>query len=98
MGQDAAGYNGSGNSWENAIPELADALKWAREQYDTDHTVFDAEPLKIYVAKGTYLPKYKLAETDNSDAPTTERDKMEIRERMVCVEVLGTFTDEAIHQ
>lgn len=26
------GGNGSGNSWTNAIPQLADALKWARQQ------------------------------------------------------------------
>src|SRR5690606_32714451 len=30
----AAAGNGTGNSWANAIPELADALKWARENKD----------------------------------------------------------------
>src|SRR5690606_26027177 len=56
-----AGGNGSGSSWENAIPQLADALKYARQQYVADNTVYDAQPLKIYVAKGTYKPMYGIA-------------------------------------
>ena len=53
-----SGGNGSGNSWTNAIPQLADAMKYARQQYDANNTVYDATPLKIYVAKGTYKPMY----------------------------------------
>ncbi|SEL85225.1 MBG domain-containing protein [Parapedobacter koreensis] len=53
---------GDGSSWANAIPELADALNWAREQYNADNAVFDAVPLKIYVAKGTYKPRYHAAD------------------------------------
>src|SRR5699024_11828100 len=29
--QSAPGYTGAGNSWANAIPELADALKWGND-------------------------------------------------------------------
>ncbi len=59
--------NRSGDSWENAIPELADALKWARMQSD-----FTAEePLKIYVAKGIYTPLYNAAD----DSYTTDGDR-----------------------
>ncbi len=52
-----SGGNGSGNSWSNAIPQLADALLYARQQnnYTNDN------PLKIYVAKGTYNPLYSAA-------------------------------------
>ena len=52
------GGNGSGNSWANAIPQLADAMKYARAQYIANNAVYDATPLKIYVAKGTYKPMY----------------------------------------
>src|SRR5690606_36106046 len=49
----ATGYTGVGDSWENAIPELADALKWAREQHDGGSPGWtEAEPLRIFVAKG----------------------------------------------
>src|SRR5690606_7977494 len=55
----ASGYTGAGDSWENAIPELADALKWTREQYDSGYAGWNAsEPLSIYVAVGTYRPLY----------------------------------------
>ena len=55
--------NQSGNSWSNAIPELADALKWAREQYDAETTDWDSEdPLQIWVAEGTYNPLYNAAD------------------------------------
>ncbi|MBL1411522.1 hypothetical protein [Sphingobacterium faecale] len=53
--QTAAGYTGSGDSWANAIPELADALKWANDN-KTQFT--SGAPLKLYVAKGIYKPKY----------------------------------------
>lgn len=51
------GGSGNGSSWANAVPELADALKWAREK---QHTWSVADTFRIYVAKGTYLPKYGL--------------------------------------
>ncbi|MCY4781737.1 MBG domain-containing protein, partial [Sphingobacterium sp. UT-1RO-CII-1] len=51
------GGNGSGDSWANAIPELADALKWANANKGNG-LWSEADPLKIYVAKGTYKPMY----------------------------------------
>ncbi|WP_257657927.1 BspA family leucine-rich repeat surface protein [Parapedobacter lycopersici] len=61
--QTAAGYTGLGDSWENAIPELADALKWAREEHDGGGPGWtETEPLRIFVAKGTYLPLYHAAD------------------------------------
>jgi len=53
-----SGGTGTGNSWANAIRQLADALKYARTQYNANHAVYDVTPLKIYVAKGTYKPMY----------------------------------------
>ncbi|UXX79884.1 Ig-like domain-containing protein [Reichenbachiella carrageenanivorans] len=47
--------NESGDSWENAITELADAMVWAKENYDN---AWETTPLKIYVATGTYKPMY----------------------------------------
>lgn len=41
-----------GNNWANAIPKLADALKWARQQ----DNFTAANPLNIYVAEGSYYP------------------------------------------
>ncbi|WP_188505791.1 BspA family leucine-rich repeat surface protein [Parapedobacter pyrenivorans] len=59
----ATGYTGAGDSWENAIPQLADALKWAREQHDGGSPGWtETEPLRIFVAKGTYLPLYHAAD------------------------------------
>lgn len=55
------GGTGDGSSWANAVGELADALKWAK-QVDNFTT---ANPLQIWVAKGTYLPKYSPINGDN---------------------------------
>ncbi|MFT4062191.1 MAG: right-handed parallel beta-helix repeat-containing protein [Edaphocola sp.] len=57
-----SGGTGTGNSWANAIPQLANALKYARTQHDANSTVYDTNPLKIYVAKGTYKPLYNAAD------------------------------------
>jgi surface protein len=55
----ANGYTGAGDSWANAIPQLADALKWARTTHDGGNPGWNAtNPLRIFVAKGTYLPAY----------------------------------------
>ena len=45
---------GDGSSWANAVPELADALKWA----NINKANFTSNPLQIWVATGTYKPKY----------------------------------------
>jgi len=61
--------NNSGDSWENAIPELADALKWARENQNAG--IWSAnDPLQLWVAAGTYKPLYNAADgqyTENGD-------------------------------
>ncbi|WP_413999384.1 MBG domain-containing protein [Flavobacterium sp. W1B] len=46
--------NQTGNSWQNAIMELADALRYAKQQDNFTSTT----PLKIFVAGGTYKPLY----------------------------------------
>src|SRR5699024_4565778 len=48
--------------WANAIPELADALKWAN---DNKSQWTAGNELKIYVAKGMYLPKYSPEDDTN---------------------------------
>ncbi|MBO9595383.1 MAG: hypothetical protein J7599_20950 [Niabella sp.] len=53
-----SGGNGNGSSWANAIPELADALKWARAQYDANNNWLAGDSLRIYIAEGTYKPLY----------------------------------------
>lgn len=63
---------GDGSSWDNAISQLADALKWAKQE-ETRWT--EANPLKIWVAGGVYKPMYKLATVDLDNNPTTDRDK-----------------------
>src|SRR5690625_3452660 len=55
------GY-GDGSSWGEALKELADALKWAREQTDDGHGWDEEHPLQIWVAKGTYFPLYNAAD------------------------------------
>ncbi len=66
---DATGYTGVGDSWDNAVPELADALRWAREQHDGGSRGWDgSNPLRIFVAKGEYKPLYSAAD----DAYTTD--------------------------
>lgn len=51
------GGNQSGTSWANAIPELAEALKRAREA--RNNPSWNSEnPLQIWVAGGVYKPLY----------------------------------------
>ncbi len=57
--------NLSGDSWDNAIPELADALRWARQQWGEDGSGAGwnaGNPLQIWVAKGTYKPMYSVVD------------------------------------
>lgn len=63
--KDATG-NGSGSSWNDAVRELADALKWARDN-QSGGLWSAADPLQIWVAKGTYKPLY----THNDAAGTS---------------------------
>src|SRR6056297_2577523 len=60
---DATAGANDGTSWTNAYTELADALKWSREQWDAGTASWDAgNPLNIWVASGTYQPRYDAAE------------------------------------
>lgn len=54
--------SGDGSSWGEALKELADALKWTREQTDDGHGWDEEHPLQIWVAKGTYFPLYNAAD------------------------------------
>lgn len=59
----AGGYTGAGDSWANAVPQLADALRWAREEYaGGDHGWSNTNPLRIFIAKGKYLPAYHIGD------------------------------------
>src|SRR5699024_271839 len=73
--QSAPGYTGSGDSWTDALPELADALQRARQQHDADTDWLHNDSLRIYIAKGTYLRQYKPAEEESNENPPTHRDK-----------------------
>lgn len=55
VNKDVSGGDESGDSWENAIPELADALVRTRAYYNNS---WETTPLKMYVATGTYKPLY----------------------------------------
>ncbi len=61
--KNVSGGTGNGSSWANAIPELADALKWAREQYIADNNWLTGDSLRIFIAEGIYKPLY---DADNS--------------------------------
>ncbi|WP_461533045.1 BspA family leucine-rich repeat surface protein [Sinomicrobium sp.] len=71
---DAVDYIGDGSSWTNAIPELADALKWAREQYDADNTWLQNDSLQIYVAEGIYKPLYRAEDGNYTTATPNDRN------------------------
>jgi len=60
-----AGYNASGNSWDDAIPELRDATAWAQ---DWDGNANGT--LQIWVADGIYTP---VEPADDQDVTTVER-------------------------
>lgn len=71
--QMAAGYTGNGSSWANAVPDLADALEWAKAHQG--RWTANA-PLKIYVAKGRYLPGYTPGDNHTNPAnPADSRDR-----------------------
>ncbi|MDM1405984.1 BspA family leucine-rich repeat surface protein, partial [Myroides marinus] len=62
---------GDGSSWANAVPDLADALKWA----DANKAKYTkTAPLQIWVAKGTYTPKYRLNTVAGSNSTLSDRD------------------------
>ena len=61
VNQGVEGGNGFGNSWDNAIPELRDALNLAQ-----DWDAAENGTLQIWVAEGLYLPT-----DDDEDRETT---------------------------
>jgi gliding motility-associated-like protein len=64
------GATGAGNSWANAVGELADALRTA--------TILNAATAgtvkQIWVAKGTYLPAYPANAVTTGTATNTDRN------------------------
>jgi len=62
VNKNVSGGNHTGDSWANAISELADALLWAKENYDAS---WATTPLQIFVAKGTYKPMYSPEDGTN---------------------------------
>ncbi|MFA7468364.1 MAG: right-handed parallel beta-helix repeat-containing protein, partial [Desulfotomaculaceae bacterium] len=66
VNQQVAGGSAEGTDWANAAPELADALQAAQTNTDIK---------QIWVAKGTYLPKYRPVTTDSEGNPTSDQDK-----------------------
>ena len=71
-----ASGDGSGSSWDNAVPNLADAILGADDNEDVK---------QIWVGRGsadalagqpsTFIPKYHIAELDWDDKATTDEDK-----------------------
>ena len=89
-----SGGDGRGSSWANAVTNLSDALLYARYHYHADTTVYDATPLKIYVAAGTYKPLYNAADdhysvTGSATAGFTDRDNAFVMVKNV--QVYGGF-------
>lgn len=67
----------TGNSWANAMPNLADALQWVSRLNNT----YTAEnPLKIYVAKGVQKPMYSFNTDDyrTNGRPSKDSDNYNI--------------------
>ncbi len=85
VNKDALG-NGSGDSWTNAVPELADALLWAR-QHLSDGTWNSGNPLRIWVAKGTYKPLYSHDDDAGDDSPPVLNSFVLVKD----VQVYGGF-------
>ena len=56
--------NGNGSSWGNAVKELADALIAAK---------YNSSITQIWVAKGTYYPKYNAADIGSLDCNNSNR-------------------------
>ncbi len=57
VNKNISGGNITGNSWNNAIPSLSEAVEWAHQ--NRNESLWDAStPLQIWVAKGIYTPAY----------------------------------------
>lgn len=76
-------YDGSGDSWANAIPELRDALTWAAD----NETFWNAEnTLQIRVAAGVYTPV-----VPNDPLNVTESEHEATFQLLNHVEIYGGF-------
>jgi hypothetical protein len=64
VNKNVTGGTQSGNSWVNAVPELADVLRWARDQDLAAPNWLSGDSLRVFVAEGTYKPLYN-ADEDN---------------------------------
>src|SRR5690606_17820705 len=94
--KDATG-DGSGSSWDNAIPELADALKWAREEWGEDGNGVEwgeDNPLQIWVAEGTYKPLYS-AEDGKNDADGARDNSFVL---VPYTQLYGGFAGDEVHR
>src|SRR5690606_11160434 len=89
VNQSVSGGNGSGDSWANAVPELADALKWARQQQDANNNWLQNDSLRIFIAKGTYKPLYSAE--DGSYTTDGGRDNAFVMVKNV--QLYGGFPD-----
>jgi hypothetical protein len=58
------GGNGNGSSWANAAPELGYALRWAHQKRNDNAIAWQANPLQIWVAGGTYKPMFSPADAN----------------------------------
>lgn len=64
VNHNVTGGNHSGNSWANAVPELADVLLWARDQDLADPDWLGGDSIRVFVAEGTYKPLYNADEAN----------------------------------
>ena len=80
------GATGNGSAWNNALGELADALKFAKTN---NATTTNPQVSEIWVAKGTYKPLYRADNLDGADA--TDRNNAFVLINKV--EVYGGFPD-----
>ena len=95
----ACSGTGDGSSWDNAYGGLADPLHWAdlQRKGTYGHAVAADETIdEIWVAEGTYLPKYKIADKDANQADTDDRDKAFTL--VDGVKLYGGFPDHASNQ
>lgn len=65
VNQNVTGGTHSGNTWANAVPELADVLLWARDQDLADPDWLSGDSIRVFVAEGTYKPLYNADETNH---------------------------------
>lgn len=59
--KNAVGSRQTGSSWADALPELADALIWAKQN---SSNFYEEDRLQIFVAEGSYSPLYSAQVTN----------------------------------